>query len=188
MNKILIVLILHLILASEALSFSSCKSVSENEWVCKDIIEYSVTRIVYSKNQFWIKSYYPEERGKQTEATVVYKSSIKEFENQYKANCFVKTRQYDFGFSISESRNYCDSLWNEFLYNNSQGIHIDFLDGIKTGETPLHIVYCMEHNYIRTYDYDEITTLEVNRKDYYNIPPRNYCTEFLSTNKIKLKI
>ena len=167
---------------------SGCKEISTNEWICRDI-KGTVTRIVYSKNTYWFKTYFPEEKGSQTEATLVSKSTPAEFENRYKTNCFVFLFRYLPDMNRAEREQHCDELWNAFDNGSDNQSVIDesllMLSDITVGATSLHIVLCMDPDYVRTYDYDSYTQLEIHRQDYMGLRYGSYCSEFMRTNKIK---
>ena len=162
-------------------SNANCRYANDNTWICRD---NTTTRIVYNHDHFWFKTYYEKGEG-QTEATYVSKSTIQEFKDTYMGRCLMILFSARSGEDISAIEDRCAEYWNSFFagdFTHTWSMRV--LSTMKSGVTELHAVYCMGHDYVRTYDYDPITQLEVHRKDYMNIPSGSYCTEFLSTNKI----
>ena len=178
MKKLLI-----LIISLSSLIYAQpCEAIKTNKWVCKDFEKTSI--ITLYNNTYWIKSYFPYQKNKQTEAVYVTKSTPENFKEQYLTNCRLFRMKHT-DIQWSESDDICNIDWSDFISQNySRIIVLAFLSDIM-GKTPVHAVYCMAHNYVRTYDIDEYTKLEINRKDYDNLPTRNYCTEFLSSNKVR---
>ena len=167
---------------------SDCKAISTNEWICRHN-KGSVTRIVYSKYSYWFKTYFPEQEDVQTEATLMSKSTPLEFENSYKAHCSMFAFQYLRDMDIDEREHYCNTLWDAFDNRSDNQSILDasmfMLSDMNVGATKLHIVFCMQHDYVRTYDYDKYTQLEIHRQDYHRLRSGSYCSEFMRTNKIK---
>lgn len=156
--------------------FANCKQTKSLEWICKDY-GTSITRIVFSSNTYYFKIYFFEVEGIQTEAVHVSKATSEEFKEQFLLRCRSIFKYSD------ESITKCNTEWDIFIHQDYDD-YIDMILNKMIGTTPLHIMYCMSHNYVRTFDYNEVTGLEINRKDYHNLPTGTYCTEFLSTNKI----
>jgi hypothetical protein len=167
---------------------SFCKELDTNQWVCRHA-DGTVTRIVYSKNTYWFKTYYPEMKGAQTEATYVSKSSVADFGTRYTGACQYELWKYRPDIELDDRKQYCTDRLNAFLHgsddNELRSESIQLLYNVNSGTTYLHAVYCMSHNYVRTYDYDQYTELEINRKDYHDLISGSYCTEFIRTNKVK---
>lgn len=164
-------------------SNANCRYANDSTWICRDA--HSTTRIVYKHDQFWFKTYYEEQEGHQTEATVVSKSTIQEFKKSYITSCCVNLFSIRSDESPSTIRDICTESWDSFFEGDfTHNVSMWVLSHMYSGETELHTVFCMGHDYVRTYDYDPITQLKVHRKDYMNIPSGSYCTEFLATNKI----
>ena len=163
-------------------SNANCRYVNDNTWICHD--SHTTTRIVYNHDQFWFKTYYEKDVG-QTEATYVSKSTVQEFKKSYMGSCLMTLISTGSDESLSAIKDSCTEYWNSFFGGDfTHYWSMWFLSNMKSGDTSLYAVYCMGHDYVRTYDYDPITQLEVHRKDYMNIPSGSYCTEFLSSDKI----
>jgi len=161
-----------------------CKQIKNSEWICKNY-ENCITRIIFVNNTYYFKIYYPEMKG-QTEAVYVEKSTTEEFKKDFILCCRVYIHEHNNGIIGDELTEQCLNMWNDFIYQTNTFDILAILEMVRNSRstTPLHAMYCMSHNYVRTYDYDEVTGLQINRKDYLNLQTRTYCTEFLTTNKI----
>ena len=163
-------------------SNANCRYANNNTWICHD--SHTTTRIVYNHDQFWFKTYYEKDVG-QTEATYVSKSTVHEFKKSYMGSCLMTLISAGTDEGLSALKDSCAAYWNSFFDGDfTHYWSMWFLSKMKSGDTSVYAVYCMEHDYVRTYDYDPITQLEIHRKDYMNIPSGSYCTEFLSSDKI----
>lgn len=165
-------------------SNANCRYANDNTWICHPD-SHTTNRIVYKYDHFLVKTYVEEQEGAQTEATFVFKSTIQEFKESYITICSALISSVRPDKEPSTISDICTESWNSFFEGNfTDDFSMLVLSRMPPGGTILHAVFCMELNYVRTYDYDPITQLKVHRKDYLDIPSGTYCTEFLSTNEI----
>lgn len=164
-----------------------CRIFAPDKVICKNE-KYGITSIYRNKGgQTWISKMYAEEKkGKQTEAVLIQEYSnvslyIACARSLYKD---VQEKSLDINTDLIVASCAADeiSVVKDLVTGKSR--EIPFFEMAFDESKNISIMYCMTPTHVRTFKYNEITGLETDRKDYYDLKPGTYCKDFLVTDDL----
>ena len=166
---------------------SDCRIFAPNKVICKNE-EYGVTSIYRNKGErTWIlKMHVKEKRGEQPEAVLVQEYFNVSLYSACTNTFYEYVQEKSLDISTTQIVSSCMSeeiAMIKDLVTGKSG-KISFFEKAFDESKDISVMYCVTPTHVRTFKINEITGLETDRRDYYDLKPGTYCKDFLVTDDL----